>query len=478
MTGSNTLLDTGTVPIPVSDGGTGHATVTTAPAATSWAGWDSNSNLSANSHISGYATTATAAGTTVLTVASAQIQNFSGSTTQTVTLPVTSTLVLGQSFTVLNDSTGTVTVQSSGGNTVLAMTTGIDATFTCILTSGTSAASWNVTTAGGSGSGTVNSGTTGQIAYYASNGTAVSGETLVPIAAGGTNSATVTSAPAASAWAGWDANSNLSANNFIEGYATTATAAGTTTLTVSSVGQQFFTGSSSQAVKLPVTSTLVLGQSWNIVNNGSNVVTVQSSGTNSILALTANQSAIFTCILTSGTSAASWAYQLNSFSNAGVLPVANGGTGQSSLTNHGVLYGSNTLAIGQTAAGTTNQYLVATTSNPPVFVNGAPIYTANSTTSITGAVSTGYITTNASLATITLPTTFAVGTQIGVQGTTSGLWKLQAGTATTIKYLGQTTTSAGSLTATGQYDNCVIIGIVANTTWAVLSATTAGLTVA
>ena len=40
------------------------------------------------------------------------------------------------------------------------------------------------------GSGTVNTGTTGQIAYYAAAGTAVSGETTVPITAGGTGSPT------------------------------------------------------------------------------------------------------------------------------------------------------------------------------------------------------------------------------------------------------------------------------------------------
>ena len=47
---------------------------------------------------------------------------------------------------------------------------------------------------GGSGSGTVNSGSTGQIAYYASNGTAVSGESAVPITAGGTGATSASGA--------------------------------------------------------------------------------------------------------------------------------------------------------------------------------------------------------------------------------------------------------------------------------------------
>jgi hypothetical protein len=47
---------------------------------------------------------------------------------------------------------------------------------------------------GGGGSGTVNTATTGQIAYYATAGTSVSGETTVPISAGGTAAATAAAA--------------------------------------------------------------------------------------------------------------------------------------------------------------------------------------------------------------------------------------------------------------------------------------------
>lgn len=103
-----------------------------------------------------------------------------------------------------------------------------------------------------------------------------------------------------------DANGNLTTNNFIEGYTTTATAGGTTTLTVSSTYQQYFTGTSAQTVQMPVASTLVLGQTWLIDNNSTGAVTIQSSGGNTIATLPAGASAAVTCILTSGTSAASW----------------------------------------------------------------------------------------------------------------------------------------------------------------------------
>ena len=49
----------------------------------------------------------------------------------------------------------------------------------------------------GGGSGTVNSGSTGQIAYYNGNGAAVSGMSTIPVSAGGTGASTATSALAA-----------------------------------------------------------------------------------------------------------------------------------------------------------------------------------------------------------------------------------------------------------------------------------------
>jgi hypothetical protein len=101
-------------------------------------------------------------------------------------------------------------------------------------------------------------------------------------------------------------NNPNTTTGFIDGYTTTATAAGTTTLTVLSTMQQFFTGVTTQTVTLPVTSTLILGQTYRIFNASTGAVTVKSSGANSIVVIPANSSAVLTCILTSGTSAASW----------------------------------------------------------------------------------------------------------------------------------------------------------------------------
>jgi hypothetical protein len=91
----------------------------------------------------GYTTVATAAGTTTLTAESSPHQYFTGATTQTIVLPVTSTLNLGRTFRIVNNSTGILTVQSSGANTIVTVGPGTTVLFTCILTSGTSAASWD-----------------------------------------------------------------------------------------------------------------------------------------------------------------------------------------------------------------------------------------------------------------------------------------------------------------------------------------------
>lgn len=197
--GSGTAMTlTGT--LIVANGGTGKTSVTTAPAATSWAGWDANKNLSANSFIEGYATTATAAATTTLLVGSAYQQYFTGSTTQTVVLPVTSTLVLGQSFFIVNNSTGVVTVESSGANVIQAMAAGTSLLVTCILTSGTTAASWNAIYDSESSTGFATQVQVQQSAFNYTADTGVDGTayvgTLSPVPAAYTEGLTVTLKPA------------------------------------------------------------------------------------------------------------------------------------------------------------------------------------------------------------------------------------------------------------------------------------------
>lgn len=107
----------------------------------------------------GFTSTATAAATTTLTATSTQLQYFTGTTTQTVALPVATTLNNGSYFQIFNLSTGSVTVQTSGANTLVTIAAGFSAIVMCSNSAGgTGTASWtylyqsiNTTTTGGGG---------------------------------------------------------------------------------------------------------------------------------------------------------------------------------------------------------------------------------------------------------------------------------------------------------------------------------------
>ena len=66
-----------------------------------------------------FATTATAAGTTTLTVTSATFQEFTGYQTHTLKMPAVATLVLGWAVTIHNLSTGLVTVRAGDNSTII-----------------------------------------------------------------------------------------------------------------------------------------------------------------------------------------------------------------------------------------------------------------------------------------------------------------------------------------------------------------------
>ena len=145
-------------------------------------------------------------------------------------------------------------------------------------------------------------------AFPSTTGT-TAGDSVVGLHSGANERFLVSSTPSASGIAVWDANSNLSANNTINGYATTATAAGTTTLTVASKYQQYLTGSTTQTVVMPVTSTLALGQSYLLVNDSSNNSTVNASDGSLILIVTPDTQVTLTCISVAVTTSAAWSNQ-------------------------------------------------------------------------------------------------------------------------------------------------------------------------
>ena len=123
---------------------------------------DANGNVSNNSFIPGWATTATSAGTTTLTVKSTYYQRFTGSTTQTVVLPNATTMALGQGFIIDNDSTGNLTLQDGAAGALGIAVPGM-AAFVFLENNSTTAGSWSgyMFVPGGGPSGQVTWGTAG-----------------------------------------------------------------------------------------------------------------------------------------------------------------------------------------------------------------------------------------------------------------------------------------------------------------------------
>jgi hypothetical protein len=111
---------------------------------------DSNSSTLVNHATESFATTTTAAGTTALTVASNKVQQFTGTTTQTVTLPDCTTLTVGFNFSILNRSTGSVTVNNNAGTTLQVMIAGTQALFVCTSTA-SAAGAWDISYTGTQG---------------------------------------------------------------------------------------------------------------------------------------------------------------------------------------------------------------------------------------------------------------------------------------------------------------------------------------
>jgi hypothetical protein len=247
-------------------------------------------------YIASSTSTTTAAGTTTLTATSNQQQIFNNnSANQTVTMPAVSTLAIGTQYWITynnNSSSGTLTIKSSGANTICVLSFGssgtnsLTAVMTSLASSGTGATVWSCS--------------------LLLNGP-TSGFAMISPTYGGTGVTSIPTTASATAFAAWDANTNIKSHGFIPGFTTTATAAGTTTLTVSSNQIQFFTGATTQTLKMPVASTLTNGQEWEVHNNSSGAVTVQSSGANTICTPTTGQIALLVMIDTAGgTGTASW----------------------------------------------------------------------------------------------------------------------------------------------------------------------------
>jgi hypothetical protein len=123
------------------------------------------------------------------------------------------------------------------------------------------------------------------------------------------------SAATANAIALRDGNGNLTINSLVEASQSFSTAAGTTTLTVSSPQLTQFTGTTTQTCVLPNATTLANGQQFTITNRSTGLVTVQTNGGATLQTMSAS-SQLTATVISNGTSAGVWdaAY---SFTTAG-----------------------------------------------------------------------------------------------------------------------------------------------------------------
>lgn len=183
---------------------------------------------------------------------------------------------------------------------------------------------------------------------------------------------------------------------------------------------------------------------------------------------------------------------------------ASTGTAVSGLTgaNSATLVTNASGVPSMTASMTNGQVLIGSTGGTPTLAtltagsgisisNGAGSITISGTgsgigwTEVTGTsqsmtADSGWITNNAGLVTLTLPTTAAVGTAISVIGKGAGGWRIAQNTGQNIQVGNVSTTvgASGSVSSSNNYDSLDLICTTANTTWTALGAPqSAGLTI-
>ena len=208
-----------------------------------------------------------------------------------------------------------------------------------------------------------------------------------------------------------DANSNITANNILNGYTNTTAAGTTTVLTAASSYYQKISGSTTQTFQLPVGTTMSNGQAFVFDNDSSGAVSIVDNASGAIDTVPSGGYSYIFCEDNS-TSAGSWgkyallpaSYDFNTASAnfggavisnttyqgtavasgyggtglttfaaannalystsssalaAGTLPVAAGGTGSTTLTANNVLLGNGTSALQVVAPGTSGNVLTS-----------------------------------------------------------------------------------------------------------------------
>jgi len=301
--------------IGVSYGGTG-VTTSSSTSANSVVLRDANVNVTANNFIAGYNVITASGGTTVLTVASAYYQRISGSTTQTIQLPIATTIANGQGFTFDNDSSGTVTIVDSASGAIDTVPSG-GYSYIFVEDNSTSAGSWGkyallpasydfssstanfggatisnavwngTTIATGYGGTGLTTFTAANNALYSTSSSALTAGTL-PVAAGGTGATTLTGYVKGSGTSALTASSTIPTSDLTGTLGignggtgqTTAAAAFNALNPMTTTGDLIYEASASTAARLPI------GTSGQVLTVAGGIPSWQAAGGSTTLTTT------------------------------------------------------------------------------------------------------------------------------------------------------------------------------------------------
>lgn len=209
--------------------------------------------------------------TLTLTVASSKRQRLGGTgTNYKVKLPDATTLgQTGFSFYIDNRSSQDISVIDNGSNVLYTVPT-LSAASVIASSIGSSNGTWEIETA------------IGQPATDSASGYFSAGDHATFTSTNSTVSAR-TSANTASAIAARSSDGNIWTNGAFQKMTTTATAAGTTTLTVASSPIQIWTGTTTQTIKMPAANTLVqVGTTYKFINQSTGTLTIQDNSAGAI----------------------------------------------------------------------------------------------------------------------------------------------------------------------------------------------------
>ena len=484
----------------VSYGGTG---VTASSGANSVVLRDANQNTSINNIFRNTTSTVSAGGTTVLTAASSYTQVLTGTTTQTYQLPDATTLANGASFQFNNNSTGLLTIVNNGSGAVASVAAG-GATQLFLTSTSTANGTWDVhgfipeNILWGTNSLYLNNDIiTGGTWQGGTIGTPYGGTGLTSFTSGGALYATSTSSLTSGtlpATAGGTAQSTYTTGDVIYASATNTLSK----LPIGSTGQvlsvsggipawstlasnvsSFQTSLSGLTPSTATTGAVTLAGTLGPTSGGTGLTTyvqgdlVYASATNTLGRLA--DVATGNALISGGVGAdPSWGKIGLTTHVSGTLPVANGGTGQTTYTNGQLLIGNttgNTLTPATLTAGTgisitngTGSITIASTVTSGLTITNDtstatalfPTFTSATSGSITGAsVTSTKLTFVPSTGSLTAPQTVASNGLVVNSNTVSSSYSIPSGSSAT---------STGPMTIA----NNVTVTVPSGSRWVVL----------